>query len=109
MIFVLFNNLEFDLSDKFRTSRDNSKKESKQSRKRPVNQCNENPERREAVKYLNKTGPRREALLKYVARDEVSDKRKKMDSLQCKKTTSLDRKKSNQTSVSRPVAAGISQ
>ncbi|ESW30296.1 hypothetical protein PHAVU_002G141300 [Phaseolus vulgaris] len=96
-------------SDKFRTSRDNSKKESKQSRKRPVNQCNENPERREAVKYLNKTGPRREALLKYVARDEVSDKRKKMDSLQCKKTTSLDRKKSNQTSVSRPVAAGISQ
>jgi len=108
MIF-LFNKLEFDLSDKFRISRDNSKKESKQSRKRPLNQCNENPERREAVKYLNKAGgTRRDALLKYVTQDEVSDKRKKMDSLQCKKTK-LHRKKSNQTSVSRPVAAGISR
>lgn len=96
-----------DASDKFHVSRDKS--ESKQSRKRSLNQCNENPERREAVKYLNKTGSRRGALLKYVTQDEASNKRKKVDSLQCKKTTSLDRKKSNQTSVSRPVAAGISQ
>jgi len=104
---LFFNKLELDLSDKFHVSRDKS--ESKQSRKRSLNQCNENPERREAVKYLNKTGSRRGALLKYVTQDEASNKRKKVDSLQCKKTTSLDRKKSNQTSVSRPVAAGISQ
>ncbi|BAT99376.1 hypothetical protein LR48_Vigan07g128200 [Vigna angularis] len=96
-----------DASDKFRVLRDKSK-ESKQSRRRPLNQCNKDPERQEAVKYLNKTGSRRGELLKYV-QDGASNKRKKVDSLQCKKTTSLDRKKSNQTSVSRPVAAGISQ
>ncbi|CAJ1931160.1 unnamed protein product [Sphenostylis stenocarpa] len=98
-----------DASDKFHTSRDNSKA-NKRSRKKSSNQCNEDPERREAVKYLCKAGSRREALMKFVAQDEVPDKkRKKMNSSQCKKTTSLGRKKSNQTSVSRPVAAGISQ
>lgn len=103
----LFNKLELDLSVKFHISRDKSK-ESKQSRTRPLHQCNEDLRRREAMKYLNKTGSRRAELMKYVP-DGASNKRKKVDSLQCKKTTSLDRKKSNQTSVSRPVAAGISQ
>ncbi|TKY70015.1 Ubiquitin carboxyl-terminal hydrolase 20 [Spatholobus suberectus] len=99
--------------EKHGSSRDNLKKEKHGSCKRPSNKLMEDPERRIAVKYLkNKMpGSRRGALLQFVSQSEVLDKkRKRMDSSQCKKSNTLgDRKKSNHTSVSRPVAAGISQ
>nr|KYP66409.1 Ubiquitin carboxyl-terminal hydrolase 20 [Cajanus cajan] len=103
-----------DSPDQFNISRDHLKREKHGSCKRASNMLAGDSERQAAMKYLNNTkmpGSRRGALLQFVSpKESVDKKRKHMDSSQCKKSNSLgDRKKPNHTSVSRPVAAGISQ
>ncbi|KAK7407160.1 hypothetical protein VNO78_08839 [Psophocarpus tetragonolobus] len=95
-----------DASDKFYTSHDNLKKTKHGSCKKSSNKSAEDSQRRAAMNDLNKMiGSRRGALLKFVTQqDQVLDKkRKQMDSSQCKKNNLGERKKSNHTSVSRPV------
>ncbi|KAL2348949.1 hypothetical protein Fmac_002949 [Flemingia macrophylla] len=102
-----------DSPDQFNISSHHLKKEKYGSCKSASNKLAEDSERRAAMKYLNNTkmpGSRRGTLLQFVSPEAVDKKRKKMDASQCKKSNSLgDRKKPNHTSVSRPVAAGISQ
>lgn len=98
----------------FQISRDHLKKENEGSCKRsPSDKLMVDSERRVAMKYVNKMrGSRREALMGFVAprEDSLDNKRKNIDSSQSKKDNNLSaRKKPNHTSVSRPVAAGISQ
>ncbi|XP_027361023.1 ubiquitin carboxyl-terminal hydrolase 20-like [Abrus precatorius] len=102
-----------DSTDKFQIYRDHLKMESHGSCKRTSNKFMGDSERQAAVKYVNKmSGSRKGVFLELVSgqKEALDKKRKKMDSTPYKKSNTIGvRKKSNHTSGSHTVAAGVSR